>query len=670
MFVKNLIRNPFILVRFYQPLLVFAVIFSVYLFTAPATVVLEDDGLFILASYFNGIAHSPGYPLFTVLGHIATHIPLGSIAYRVHALSGFFGALSCVLLYFIAIELFKDRLLAFVTAICLGISKIFWSQSVIAEVYTLNSAIFLSLLLLSIYLARVKGVLHCRYIFLIFFIYGLGLSNHWPLLVLSTPALIAMLWFKRSYIFRYFIPGSFFLLLGLLPYAWMVFRSQMDPVISFYGPIETLREFWFMVSREGYAEQDSNIGAGYLDKIQFSFYAIEETLIQYGVLGGVLGIIGFIRQWKYWDKNICVGLTFAYLGSTVLLAFLLGFSFDLMHKNLFKVYPLISYAIFVIWLVLGIKETAQFINNKLNLSISFSITNLVFCLLVISTTFIANLPYNYRANDLLAKNYALTILESLKENAVFITASDLDTGALGYFNLIENVRPDVTLYNIVSLVFKSRLVNPMNLNSDKNYEALSTFLRTEERPIYYVAGIPRLFGSKDYGIYLEIDKSLDKGLTSFIINPRVSIFTEKLLQIEGLYDPWESMVYSSSISDYCRVYMHINYTDNAVADGQQIRKVCKGYLALLTAANILLNHPTPDFVLVSSLLDEAKLIQHEAKDLEDRVRHKIIYAKMLMKQGDPDAALELLNYVISVWPKSINEAYALIETIKNNQEGH
>src|SRR5437667_10023555 len=60
---------------------------ALYALTAPRTVALEDDGLFILSSYFLGVEHPPGYPLFTLIGHLLTHLPFGSVAYRVHLAS-------------------------------------------------------------------------------------------------------------------------------------------------------------------------------------------------------------------------------------------------------------------------------------------------------------------------------------------------------------------------------------------------------------------------------------------------------------------------------------------------------------------------------------------------------------------------------------------------------
>ena len=52
------------------------ILFSIYGLTTPKTVPLEDDGLFIMASLDGGVAHPPGYPLFTFLGHLFSYLLL------------------------------------------------------------------------------------------------------------------------------------------------------------------------------------------------------------------------------------------------------------------------------------------------------------------------------------------------------------------------------------------------------------------------------------------------------------------------------------------------------------------------------------------------------------------------------------------------------------------
>src|SRR3982751_2997552 len=110
------------------------VLFCLYALTAPHTVALEDDGLFILSSYFLGIEHPPGYPLFTLIGHLFSRLPFGAVAYRVHLASAFFGALTGAALWLCARSLIPGRLPAYLAALALGFSPVFWSQSIIAEV--------------------------------------------------------------------------------------------------------------------------------------------------------------------------------------------------------------------------------------------------------------------------------------------------------------------------------------------------------------------------------------------------------------------------------------------------------------------------------------------------------------------------------------------------------
>src|SRR5215211_2616788 len=122
--------------------LVFGVLLSLYAYSAPPTVALEDDGLFIMSSYFLGIPHPPGYPLHTLLGKLFTLLPVGSIAFRVHLVSAFFGALTCVALWLVLRSLLGNALSAYTGAVLYGLSSTFWSQAIIAEVYTLNTFFF------------------------------------------------------------------------------------------------------------------------------------------------------------------------------------------------------------------------------------------------------------------------------------------------------------------------------------------------------------------------------------------------------------------------------------------------------------------------------------------------------------------------------------------------
>jgi len=218
---------------------VFVALFGLYAYSAPRTVTLEDDGLFIMSSYFLGIDHPPGYPLLTLLGKLFTLLPVGSIALRVHLLSAFFGALTCVALWLVVRALVADAVSAYTGAVLYGLSATFWSQAIIAETYTLNTFFFFCLFYLALVFLATKNL---RVLYVFAGVFGLSLANHWPLMLLSTPCLVLLLLPARREVLRAsprMLAIAF--VACVLPYLWMVVRSRMDPEISFYGPISDSR---------------------------------------------------------------------------------------------------------------------------------------------------------------------------------------------------------------------------------------------------------------------------------------------------------------------------------------------------------------------------------------------------------------------------------------------
>jgi hypothetical protein len=122
---------------------------------APSVVALYDDSLeFPLVSFRLGIAHPTGYPLYTLLGKLFTLAVPHNVAWAVNFLSAVAGALTVALVYLVIRQVAKRRLPALLGAIALGVSPVFWSQSVAAEVYTLNAAFVAAVLLLALRWAR------------------------------------------------------------------------------------------------------------------------------------------------------------------------------------------------------------------------------------------------------------------------------------------------------------------------------------------------------------------------------------------------------------------------------------------------------------------------------------------------------------------------------------
>src|SRR5687768_3341379 len=105
-----------------ESLVVFFIALFVFICTASRTVTFEDSGLFILASHFWGIAHPPGYPLYTFLGHIFSYLPFGTVAFRISLLSCLLGAGSAVLCVQLIRVWTVSRVLAGVGALLIAFS--------------------------------------------------------------------------------------------------------------------------------------------------------------------------------------------------------------------------------------------------------------------------------------------------------------------------------------------------------------------------------------------------------------------------------------------------------------------------------------------------------------------------------------------------------------------
>ncbi len=149
---------------------------------------------------------------------------------------------------------------AYVAALALGLSPVFWSQSIIAEVYTLNTFFLLLLVYLGLDAERRPGVLPWMAL-----VFGLSLANHYPLMLLAAPAFAVLLWPLRAELLRRIGLLLILVVVGLLPYAWLVRRSWSGLPISFYGELDSVTEILFFLSRAGYAEVDHSPTAGWLD---------------------------------------------------------------------------------------------------------------------------------------------------------------------------------------------------------------------------------------------------------------------------------------------------------------------------------------------------------------------------------------------------------------------
>src|SRR5581483_4783845 len=159
-------------------------VFALYVQTLVPGVMDADQGELQYIPVILGIPHPTGFPLYVLLGFLWSHLPIGSVAYRMNLLSAVFGALAIGLL-FVALSRQKLRTVAALgAAMTLALLPPFWEHSTLAAVYTLQA--FLGVVLF-LALAEWEATHDEHWLMLVMLTLGLGLTNH-PSFVLFIPA--------------------------------------------------------------------------------------------------------------------------------------------------------------------------------------------------------------------------------------------------------------------------------------------------------------------------------------------------------------------------------------------------------------------------------------------------------------------------------------------------
>jgi tetratricopeptide (TPR) repeat protein len=180
----------------------FLVMWTAYFLTISPEVTLQDSGELAVGSFYAGVPHPPGYPVWTLYTWLWTVLlPVGNTAWQVAVGEVTAGALASALLAFLVsrgssmlIEGIEElRAIAgqwenaicvvsgFVAGTLMGFNGFVWSQAVIVEVYLFG---VLSFMLVLLCLMRwLYAPEQLRYAYLALFMFGICFTNHQSLIV-------------------------------------------------------------------------------------------------------------------------------------------------------------------------------------------------------------------------------------------------------------------------------------------------------------------------------------------------------------------------------------------------------------------------------------------------------------------------------------------------------
>ena len=504
--------------------LLFAGAFVLYAASTPRTVMLEDDGLFITTATFAGVAHPPGYPLYVVLGWLASMVPFGSVAWRVHSLSGLMGALTCACIAWIVLRRTGDRPAAFLAGAAFAVSEHFWSQAIIADVYTTNTAVvFLTLALVQEAAEKRSTRLWAASAA----VYGLGLANHYPLLILASPLFLAFA-LGAGKDFRRRVP--WLLPVAVLPaaalYGWMVWRSHQPLPINFLGPIGSWSEFLIFIDRGIYGHIDKNVNAGLADKFLYAGHFATQALWQLGVVGGLVALWGALASFRRGWRLGLSGEVLAFMASSFVLVAMLGFNYEPLRIYTFRPYPLVAYGILALWLGYGLHTLARSVRGGAK---PWLPTIRAACALAVAALGVWNGWVNYRPHDRFAEEQAQAMLDVAAKDGAFVLYADPFVGPIAYLHWVEGRRPDLRLLEYHGLVFADRIVEPLSTTRQKT-AGWAEFLRNTDEPVYSLWFGPAFSeaGLAHLGFFVEVHKEVGPGRIQIRANDAAKEFFKRL----------------------------------------------------------------------------------------------------------------------------------------------
>jgi hypothetical protein len=391
----------------------------VYLLTLAPSITWRHDGAdsgeLAVAAAVLGVPHPPGYPTWTLLAWLFTHLPVGELARRVAWLSAFSAATAAALVAWLVQALWPRqpgvRAAAILGGLSLAFQFTFWSQAVIVEVYALHT-LFVALIAAFILPQSPHELARRR---LAAFVWGLGLGNHLSLIFLG-PWLLSGVSAKlpplaaARRLFGLLLPC----LAGLTVYVYLPLAAGHHPTLR-WGDPTTPGGFWWLVSAQLYRGALFGLTVPeMLIRLRAWLGLLAQPLAWPGLILGALGLWRLaVQKHRLVVATVSVAWMIAFyaLGYATVDAF---------------VYLLPVFLLAALWQAAGVLAVAAWLAQRRVAALAWLV-----CLLPALLLW-QNWPGVDLSHDEMARQYAQAALAAAAPNALLIASGDEHAFALWY----------------------------------------------------------------------------------------------------------------------------------------------------------------------------------------------------------------------------------------------
>lgn len=432
-------------------LLLAAILLSYYIRTLlPGIGYSGDAAKFSFAGYVLGTAHANGYPTYLIVNYAFTHLlGIGSIAYRANLLSAVFGAVACLFFFRLLLLLEIKQWIAFTVALGFGFTKTFWSQSIVAGVYTLNAVFVAATIYCFVRWHQSKtGLLTaCA-------VYAFSFGNSLTVITLL-PAIVYLTWSVDRALFtdpKRLLRIVAVILLGVLQYVYPFWRYY-DPSTKYLEMVTPdLRSLWWAVTGAQFRSQ----------LFMYSFGQVIRNRIPWALLSLLkefyyLTPVAVLGGWRL-RRELNLFFILAFIGNLAICL-----NFGLFHVQF---YLLPCYLITAIYLALAI----DLLFSKLQFAkqLAYAALFLWFPVMLL----VLNLPQVDQHRNTAAADQTEAILRMAKKDAVLISPTYMVSECFWYYLIGEGLQDSnriflVHEYNLDAIVSYMRANKPIYLPNQR-----------------------------------------------------------------------------------------------------------------------------------------------------------------------------------------------------------
>src|SRR6266516_3405597 len=461
---------------------VFLAALLLFSWTLAPTVTLTDSGELVVVAQGLGVAHPPGFPLWVILAHLASLVPLGNVAVRINFSSALFAALASAILALVVAELmittpylptWKKRsaqqkkkaedsrigqLLICAPALGAGLlmafSRTLWSYATIAEVYTLNTLLILVVLFLMLRWRRCivadrrdagqAITTHDGWLYAAALTFGLALGVHHVTVGLVLPAVAVIVY--RTEGLRFFasrrLVYAALISVGALVavYAYLPFAASRSPVINWGNP-RSVQEIWWHITGRQYrvflSFTPKMMGAQFFEFCKMASREFGPAWLPLPLVFAFAGIGSAFKR----DRT-----TFWFLLFIVIANLAYDLSYQIAEdKDAYYLPVFISIAIAAGF---GIRWLIQLaVSKSMSVTRSYLVAATAI-LLTSATAFAANWPVNNRRDYFIAYDYVENLFSTIEPNGLLLTQDWQVVSPMVYAQEVERRRPDVKVVDI------------------------------------------------------------------------------------------------------------------------------------------------------------------------------------------------------------------------------